>query len=383
MKFVNHMRDPSEGRLTFGKDNAFQKELRRRADNYFHNSGRRRRDCPSMYLKTAIILTSFGAFYWLLVFAADAWWQAVPLAVLLGLSMAAVGFNIEHDGSHNAYSDYAWINRLAAMTMDLIGASSYVWHWKHAVVHHTYVNITGHDADIDVAFFGRLTPHQKRFRFHRWQQFYLWPLYGMNVIKWHFYDDFRDVILGRIGATRLPRPTWLELLRLIGGKTLFFTLAFGLPLLFHPTWLVLLFYAATVGIAGVVVSVVFQIAHCVDEAEFPLPREDSNSMDDAWALHQVETTVNFSRRNRVQSWLLGGLNFQIEHHLFPRICHVNYPALAPLVEQTCRDFGVRYREHSSFSAGLLSHFRWLRRMGAAAAWGKRRIIDGPTVITTE
>ena len=360
---VDHIRDTSQSRLTFRRDSTFHKELRQRVDDYFRSSNRSQRDCPAMYLKTAIILALFGGFYSLLVFVAVSWWQGLLLAALLGLTMAAIGFNIEHDGSHHSYSNHAWINRLAAMTMDLIGASSYVWHWKHVVVHHTYVNITGHDADIDISFFGRLTPHQKRFGIHRWQHFYLWPLYGLNVIKWHLYDDFRDVILGRIGPTRMPRPKRWELAGFVGGKVLFMTLAFGLPLLVHPLWTVLLFYVLTVGLAGVVVSVVFQLAHCVEEAEFPLPQEDSGSMENAWAIHQVETTVNFSRRSRVESWLLGGLNFQIEHHLFPRVCHVNYPAISGLIEQTCRDFGVRYAEHSSFRAGLSSHFRWLRRMG--------------------
>ena len=371
---VQPIRGVAQSRLTFRRDNAFLTELRRRVDDYFHSSGRRRRDCPAMYLKTAIILAVFGGFYLLLVFMAGAWWQALPLAAGLGPSIAAIGFNIEHDGSHHSYSNHAWINRLAAMTMDLIGASSYVWHWKHVVVHHTYVNITGHDADIDIAVFGRLTPHQKRFRFHRWQHFYLWPLYGLNVIKWHLYDDFRDVILGRIGLTRMPRPKRWELLGFVGGKALFLTLAFGLPLLIHPLWIVLLFYALTVGLAGVVVSVVFQLAHCVEEAEFPLPQGNSESMENAWAVHQVETTVDFARRSRVESWLLGGLNFQIEHHLFPRVCHVNYPAISSLVEQTCRDFGVSYGEHASFRAGLSSHFRWLRRMGARTAGGAQLIV---------
>lgn len=363
---VSNIHDHAEGRLIFGRDNAFQKEARRRVDEYFRNTGRRQRDCPAMYLKTAVILTVFAGLYTSLVFFADIWWQALPIAILLGLSVAAIGFNIEHDGGHQAYSNYSWVNRLMAMTLDLVGGSSYVWHWKHSVVHHTYVNITDHDADIDVAPFGRLTPHQKLFKFYRWQQFYLWPLYGINVIKWHLYDDFRDVIVGRVGLTRMPRPKRWELVGFIAGKLLLVTLALALPLLVHPTWKVLLFYVVTVSIAGVVVSVVFQLAHCVEEAEFPLPRENHLSMENAWAVHQVETTVNFARRSRVQSWLLGGLNFQIEHHLFPRICHVNYPALSHLVEQTCRDFGVRYREHSSFRAGLLSHFRWLRRMGAPA-----------------
>jgi linoleoyl-CoA desaturase len=356
--------DLREGRLTFGRNNAFQKELRRRVEDYFRISGRRQRDCPAMYIKTAFILGLFGAGYTLLVFICSTWWQATLLSVLLSLSIAAIGFNIEHDGSHHSYSDHRWINKLMAMTLDLIGASSYVWHWKHVVVHHTYVNITGHDADVDVAFFGRLTPHQKRLEFHRWQHFYLWPLYGLNVIKWHLYDDFRDVILGRIGATPMPRPKGWELVAFIGGKSLFCTLAFGLPLLFHPVWVVVLFYAATVSLAGLVVSVVFQLAHCVEEAEFPMPREGYHSMENSWAVHQVETTVDFARRSRVESWLLGGLNFQIEHHLFPRICHVNYPALSQIVEQTCRDFRVTYREHTSIRAGLLSHFRWLRHMGA-------------------
>lgn len=359
-------RDPDR-RLTFGRDNRFQQELRRRVDEYFRRTGRRQRDCPQMYLKTAIILAVFISLYSLLVFVAATWWQALPLAILLGLSMAAIGFNIEHDGSHQAYSRYAWINRLMAMTMDLIGASSYVWHWKHVVVHHTYTNLTGHDTDIELGFLGRLTPHQKRFGFHRWQQFYLWPLYGVNVIKWHLFDDFRDVILGRIGAQRMPRPKRWELVSFISAKLLFLAMAFVVPLLFHRIWIVFLFYGVTVIVAGVVVSVVFQLAHCVEEAEFPLPRTDSGSVANAWAIHQAETTVDFARRSRVESWLLGGLNFQIEHHLFPKVCHVNYPAISKLVEQTCREFGVKYREHISFRVGIASHFRWLRRMGAPPA----------------
>ena len=149
-------------RLTFARDNRFQSELRRRVDEYFRRTGRRQRDCPQMYLKTGIILASFAGLYFMLVFVAATWWQALPLAIMLGLSMAGIGFNIEHDGGHQAYSNHAGVNRLMAMTMDLIGASSYVWHWKHVVVHHTYTNLTGHDANIELGFLGRLTPHQKR-----------------------------------------------------------------------------------------------------------------------------------------------------------------------------------------------------------------------------
>jgi len=147
------------------------------------------------------------------------------------------------------------------------------------------------------------------------------------------------------------------------GKVVFFSFALVVPLLLHPVWVVLLFYAAASWVQGVVLSVVFQLAHCVEEAAFPMPRPDTSRMEAAWALHQVETTVDFARRSRLLSWLVGGLNFQIEHHLFPRICHVNYPALSKVVETTCREYAVKYTEHPTLGAGLASHFRWLRRMG--------------------
>ena len=159
-----------------------------------------------MYLKTAILAAVFAAGYGLLVFGAQTWWQALPLAMLLGVVAAGIGFNVQHDGGHQAYSDHPWINRLMAMTLDLLGGSSYVWNHKHAIFHHTYVNILGHDSDIDLGFAGRLTPDQPWRWFHRWQHLYLWFLYGLLAIKWHLLSDFRNVLLGRIGEHRFPRP---------------------------------------------------------------------------------------------------------------------------------------------------------------------------------
>ena len=209
-----------------------------------------------------------------------------------------------------------------------MGGSSYFWARKHNTIHHSYANITGHDDDINLGFLGRLSPHQKRLKFHRFQHFYLWVLYGFLPIKWHVYDDFRDLATGRVGGNRFARPKGWDLAVFIGGKTFFFSLAFVVPLLMHPAWAVLLLYITASLVEGMVLSVVFQLAHCVQEAAFPLPRPDTGRMETAWAVHQVETTVDFARGNRLLSWFIGGLNFQIEHHLFPRICHVHYPALA-------------------------------------------------------
>src|SRR5438876_2172563 len=349
--------------LKFEHDNAFQRELRRRVEEHFRTTGQRQRDCWQMYVKTAVLLAGFAGSYALLVFGAHTCWQGLLLAVLLGLSAAGIGFNIQHDGGHQAYSDHPWVNKLMAMTLELIGGSSYLWRWKHVVLHHTYVNITGHDTDIDLGLLARLTPHQRRLAYHRWQHLYLWLLYGLLAIKWQLLADFRKLISGRISNQPVPGPKGRELVIFIAGKATFFTMAFGIPLLFHSIGVVLLYYGVAGLVAGMALSVVFQVARCVGEAEFPLPREETGRVEHAWAIHQAETTVDFARRSRVVAWLVGGLNFQIEHHLFPRLCHVNYPAISKLVEETCREFGIKYTEHRSFRAGLASHFRWLRRMG--------------------
>src|SRR5712692_7133966 len=219
--------------LKFGHDNAFQLELRRRVAEYFRTTGRRQRDCWQMYVKTAILLAGFAGSYVLLVFVAETWWQGLWLAILLGLSAAGIGFNIQHDGGHQAYSSSPRVNTLMAMTLELIGGSSYLWHWKHVVLHHTYVNITGHDTDIDLGILARLTPHRKRLAFHRWQHLYLWPLYRRPPSKWQLVDDFRKLISGRISNQPFPRPRGWKLVILAADKSTLFTLAFGIPRLFH------------------------------------------------------------------------------------------------------------------------------------------------------
>jgi linoleoyl-CoA desaturase len=352
--------------LKFSRSDRFIRELRTRVDAYFQTTGRRPRDCPEMYFKTVTILAWLVSAYLLLLFAASTWWIAVPLAMVLGIAVAAVGFNVQHDGGHKAYSSRPWVNRLMSLSLDLIGGSSYLWDWKHNSFHHTYTNIDGHDDDINVGLLARLSPHQRRLKFHRYQGIYLWLLYGFLAVKWHLFDDFYQVARGRIGEHRIRRPRGKDLVVFVLGKVAFFSFAFGIPMLLHPWWAVLSLYAIAAFTSGIVLSIVFQLAHCVEEADFPLPvptAEGGERMEAEWAVHQVQTTVNFARRNRVLSWFLGGLNYQIEHHLFSRICHVHYPALSKVVEETCREFGIRYAAHQTFWSALASHFRWLVRMG--------------------
>ena len=357
-------------KLKFSGSDRFIRELRTRVDAYFEKTGKRRRDCPQMYFKTASILAWFFGAYFLLLFAVHAWWLILPLAVILGMSMAAIGFNIQHDGGHRAYSDRPLINKIAALTLDLMGGSSYLWDWKHNTLHHTYPNIGGHDDDINVGFLARLSPHQRRLVFHRFQGIYLWILYGFLSIKWHFFDDFYQIAVGRIGGHRIPRPRGKDLVIFIAGKIVFFSLVFVIPMLLHPWWAVVGTYAIASFVTGVVLSVVFQLAHCVEGAEFPEPEltpQGNATMATSWSVHQILTTVDFARGNRLLCWFLGGLNFQVEHHLLSRICHIHYPALSTIVEELCDEFGVRYQANRSFWSAVASHYRWLSLMGKPVA----------------
>ena len=259
------------------------------------------------------------------------------------------------------------------LTLDMLGASSYLWRFKHNLSHHTYTNLAGADDDINFVPFARLSPAQPRYRLHHLQQFYLWALYWFLFPKWNFVDDFKTLSAGanlraagsRDRAARPPSSSsparrcsspgrsWSRCCSTRGG-------------------LVLLFYAATSLVLGTTLAVVFMLAHCVEEAEFPELPPETERLPRPWAVHQVETTVDFAGGNRLLTWYVGGLNFQIEHHLFPRICHVHYPRIAEIVRAACAEFGVRYAAHDTFHGALASHWRWLRRMGNTPALAARR-----------
>jgi len=342
--------------MSYGPDTGFHQELRARVRHHFEASGQPTRGLPAMYIKTALLFLWLAVSYVLLVFVADAAWQAVPLAISLGLAIAGIGFNVQHDGSHGSYSPRPGVNRLMARSLDLLGGSSYVWQRKHNVLHHTWPNLEGVDDDIDTGSLARLAPEQPRRFYHRLQHFYMWPLYCFLAVKWQLFDDFATVVRGRMSGRPFPRPRGEELVVFLGGKLLFFALAFALPLALHSVWKVLGAYLLVSAVAGLTLSVVFQLAHCVPEAE-------TGPELGSWAARQVQSSVDFARESRLLNWYVGGLNLQIEHHLFPQISHPHYAGMAPLVEATCREFGVRYTAHPTLAAAIAAHFRQLRSLG--------------------
>ncbi|MBK7858961.1 MAG: acyl-CoA desaturase [Archangiaceae bacterium] len=338
----------------------FHAALSKRVDEYFARTGQSPRQRAGMRLKTATLFCWLLASYLYALLFAHTWWQVALACMSLGFAMAGIGFGVQHDGSHRAYADGAGWNALAAGALDAIGASSYVWAWKHNVFHHSNPNCVGLDADIDIQPFCRLAPGQPRRPWHRFQHLYVWLLYSLLAMKWLF-DDFRDVANGTIGGQHFPRPRGWQLVQLVGGKVFFLGWSLGLPMLLHPVGNVMAAWVLASVTISLVMACTFQMAHVVERTTFTKAGTGEKSR---WAEHQVATTADFGQGNALLTWYTGALNFQIEHHLFPKVCHLHLPALAPIVKATCEEFGVPYVAYPSAKSALVSHARWLKSLGA-------------------
>ncbi len=350
-------------RVHFAPRGAFSRDLEQSTNAYFDGIAEGRRDVPRMYVKSALVLAWFVASWVVLVFVASTWLQGLAAAVSLGLSIAVVGMCVQHDANHGATSNHGWVNKAFSVALDIMGASSLVWRPKHNVAHHTFTNVVGVDYDLDFGILARLSPEQPRRAWHRFQHVYLWGLYGFLLPKWVFFDDW--VVFGtrRVGVHPWTRPRGWKLLAFVGWKLFFLGWAFVIPALFHPFGHVLLFHAIATFTLGVTLGTMFQLAHCTSEAEFPAQPADGATMKAEWTAHQLETCVNFAPRNRVVSWFVGGLNYQVEHHLFPKVCHVHYPALSPIVAAVAARHGLKYRVKPTLWSALVAHVGHLRALG--------------------
>jgi linoleoyl-CoA desaturase len=351
-------------KIQFASKKDFSKKLTKQVEEYFVHNQISKTDSPILYIKTFVLFATLISCWTLLMFVDLSIWGITTATILGGLSIAGIGFNVMHDGGHKSYSKNKKINQIMAYSSDLIGTSSYNWNIKHNQLHHTYVNINHYDDDLNVGILARFSPDQPRLWFHRFQQYYMWFLYCFMKFKWSFFDDFNTLIRGKLGSQTIRRPKGAKLVAFIGGRLFFFSWAIIIPLAYHPVQSVLCVYLCVSAISGLTLACVFSLAHMSEEAAFPKPDEETYRLEDDWMLHQVRTTVNFARKNPLLSWYVGGLNFQIEHHLFPKISHVHYPALSTIVESICKEYDIPYLCHHTLFDGLRSHFRQLKKLGA-------------------
>ncbi|MCB2407588.1 fatty acid desaturase family protein [Hymenobacter lucidus] len=349
----------------FAASRSFHTELKNRINAYFEESGQEPTGTTSLFVKAIVLTVAFVALYIHVVFFTPSTLLALLECALMGAVGSAVGFNVMHDGSHGSFSKSKFVNQFAAFTLNVLGGSSFMWNMKHNLIHHMYTNVDGFDDDIDAQPWLRLSTTQPRHRFHKFQHLYFWFFYALLFIAWIFFMDYQKYFKGKIGEVAIKKMTATDQGVFWGFKALHLFLFMGLPIYLLGFWTWLVGFVVFATVVGFTMSIVFQLAHTVEHAAFPMPHETTNKLEDEWAIHQIKTTANFATDNKVISWLVGGLNFQVEHHLFPKISHVHYPEISKIIKQMCEEFGVTYNEYPKMRYAVASHVSFLRQMGRA------------------
>ena len=349
---------------------AFVRELKSGVASHFETTGRSSKADWTMWLKTGILLLLVFGPYAAMLTNRFTPWEMFGLCLVMGVGVAGIGFGISHDALHGAYSANPKVNRALGMTFDLLGANSYMWKLTHNVIHHTYTNIEGVDEDLDFAPFLRLSPHAKHYWQHRFQHLYAFAAYSVATLFWVFVKDYKYFLKRDLGPYKNKRHPRSEVAILVGSKLVHYGWMIVIPLLvLQVTWWQFLIGFLTVHLTGgLILGVVFQLAHVVEGTDYPLP-DAGGQMENTWLIHEMITTSNFAPRNRLLSWYVGGLNFQIEHHLFPKVCSIHYPAISRIVRATAESHGVPYNEQPTLRKAIGSHYRMLKRLGRAPEGG--------------
>ncbi len=345
--------------------NEFYAEVKNRVHQYFQNKNISTHADYRMIVKTIILLGTFVGTYLLFYTGWMNNWQSWIACFVLGISSAGIGFSIAHDAIHGAYSSSSKLNYAIGLTMNLIGGNKYVWSITHNIIHHTYTNIHGYDEDLEVFPAAiRMSSNQERKPIHRIQHFTAFILYGFAVIFWVLFKDFKKISQASIGPYKIKKHPRTELVVLFLTKAIYYTYIFVLPLVFlHFTWWQFLIgYLSIYLTSGMILGIVFQMAHVVEDIDYPMP-EKNGVIDNNWAIHQMHTTANFAMNSFIVSWFVGGLNFQVEHHLFPKVCHVHYPVISKIVQQTAKEYNVPYHFNPTFADAIRSHYRMLKELG--------------------
>ncbi len=347
---------------------SFYDSVKARVNEYFATNGISKHGNLKMYIKTAALLCVYFVPYALIVsgLASVNIVLFYALWLLMGIGLASLGMSVMHDSNHEAYSDNSFVNTLFGSTLNILGGYSRNWRMQHNILHHTYTNVDGLDEDIEAGILLRMSPNKKRYGIHRYQHLYAWLLYGIMNIYWVTVKDYKGLIkYHKTGLLQKEKVSFARaLVELTFYKVVFFGYVVVLPLLFSGmAWQhVILGFVLMQMLAGLILACVFQLAHVMHTSDYAEPVED-NKMSNSWAVHQLLNTANFSPKSTIMSWFIGGLNYQIEHHLFPQICHVHYPQLSIIVAQTAKEYNLPYNVQPTFVKALAVHANMLKELG--------------------
>lgn len=340
------------------KSSNFQKALKDQVNTYLIDGHHKTRDLPSFYLKVMFVLCWVSLSYYGLIFTTGGVFYKLAVSFSLALAIPAVLFNMTHDANHFSISKHKLINTIFCLSADIIGVSSTIWRIFHNK-HHRNPNVFGLDFDLDQGYLLRFSPYQEKRWFHAYQVFYAWFLFPLILIRRNFIKDFS--CLTKVLREEKGVITKTDLYTIFIGKLAFFFLAFIFPSFYYSIPIVLLFYFLIYSIAGIIISTTFILTHVNDKVTFSSVSNVTKSNSDF--IDQIETSVDFSRNNPILRWYLGGLNFQTEHHLFPHICHIHYPAISKIVEKTCAKFDIPYQSNHTLYEAIASYCRWLNHLG--------------------
>lgn len=348
-------------RLRFSGGSDFARAVRSRVDAQLGD--RPRQGDPRLLRKAAIVAAWFALSYAGALLAGPVAWQLV-FWVSLGLAASALGFNVFHDANHGAFVRDPRRNLLLAqITCAVLGPSRIFWHFKHHVLHHRFTNVHRWDDDVETRGFLRMSPHQPWLPRYRYQHLFFGPLYAFNTIEWFFIKDFVQYFTLRINPYQsIPPLSAREKVEFWLSKAIYAILFVVVPFLVHPPLQVLgglLVFHVTFGLS---LTFVFNLAHATELAAHPQPAGEPATITEEWAAHQMRTTADFGTRNALLNWFAGGLNFQIEHHLFPGMSHTYYPEISETVKATAHEFGLPYLAHDTYLDAVASHYRALRAL---------------------
>ena len=351
------------------KDSYFFEALKQRIDAYFVSNEIKQSGNYKLYTKAILLISTLVILYISLVFyTPENSLVSLVLCALMGVNFAAIGFNIMHDGAHGSFSTKPWVNDMMSHSLEMMGGSSFMWKVKHNQNHHTFTNIEGMDDDIDIKPFIRVSADQPKKWYHRFQHVYSFLLYSLTYFFWIFWLDFKKYFTGRIGELKIKKMNLKDHILFWTSKVVYIFAFIVIPIYKLGLLETIVGFGVVLVVTGLIISIVFQLAHIVEGAIFPVSKDDSKSIkiDTEWAIHQLNTTANFATKNRFVSWFVGGLNFQVEHHLFPKISHIHYPEISKLVKETCEQFNVKYMEFPTVLSAIKSHVIHLKHVGVAA-----------------
>jgi linoleoyl-CoA desaturase len=345
----------------------FLKTLKTRVDQYFIDNKIEKTANTKMKFKSFVMLSMYLVpIISIYLFHPLPTWILMICYIVSGFGAAGVGMSVMHDSIHGAYSENKWVNKILGLSLNFIGGYDVNWKLQHNILHHTYTNITNLDEDISQRLKMRWSPH---FKFHpaqRFQHIYAFLAYCLATLSWVFIKDFKQFYnYSQNGVNKgTKNQKALDLLKLIISKVVYWIYMLIIPIGFlgYAPGIIITGFLIMHAITGFVLSTIFQLAHVVEHAEFPLPN-DAGNIENEWAIHQLQTTADFGHDSKLLTWYTGGLTHQIEHHIFPDICHIHYPKIAPIVEETAKEYGIIYNNNPTYFGALKSHYRILKKFG--------------------